>query len=62
MEIGDRIATVLFYSTTPEKGGYTVFTDIKTIAKPTKNDALFWYNLWRNGDRDLRTRLNKFLI
>uniref|UniRef100_A0A914KV50 Fe2OG dioxygenase domain-containing protein n=1 Tax=Meloidogyne incognita TaxID=6306 RepID=A0A914KV50_MELIC len=56
LEIGDRIATLLFYLTTPEKGGYTVFTDIKTIAKPTKNDALFWYNLWRSGDGDLRAR------
>uniref|UniRef100_A0A914LRH9 procollagen-proline 4-dioxygenase n=1 Tax=Meloidogyne incognita TaxID=6306 RepID=A0A914LRH9_MELIC len=50
-----RIATALFYLSTPEKGGYTVFTDIKTIAKPTKNDAIFWYNLWRSGDGDLRT-------
>nr|CAD2168885.1 unnamed protein product [Meloidogyne enterolobii] len=56
METGNRIATVLFYLSTPEKGGYTVFTDIKTVAKPTKNDALFWYNMLRSVDRDQRTR------
>uniref|UniRef100_A0A914LLZ8 Fe2OG dioxygenase domain-containing protein n=2 Tax=Meloidogyne incognita group TaxID=654580 RepID=A0A914LLZ8_MELIC len=55
-ENGDIIATVLFYLSTPEKGGYTVFTDVKTVAKPTKNDALFWYTLLRSGDRDQRTR------
>uniref|UniRef100_A0A914LK54 procollagen-proline 4-dioxygenase n=1 Tax=Meloidogyne incognita TaxID=6306 RepID=A0A914LK54_MELIC len=53
---GNRIGTVLFYLSTPEKGGYTVFTDLKTVAKPTKNDALFWYNLWRSGKGDMRTR------
>uniref|UniRef100_A0A915P4K2 procollagen-proline 4-dioxygenase n=1 Tax=Meloidogyne floridensis TaxID=298350 RepID=A0A915P4K2_9BILA len=56
METGDRIATVLFYLSTPKKGGYTVFTDIKTVAKPTKNDALFWYNMLRSVDIDWRTR------
>nr|CAD2173968.1 unnamed protein product [Meloidogyne enterolobii] len=55
MDIAYRIVTVLFYLSTPEKGGYTVFNNVKTIAKSTKHDALFWYNLWRNGDRDLRT-------
>ncbi|CAK5108564.1 unnamed protein product [Meloidogyne enterolobii] len=55
MGIGNRIATVLFYLTTPEKGGYTIFNKINTIAKPSKRDALFWYNLLRNGDGDLRT-------
>ncbi|CAK5086174.1 unnamed protein product [Meloidogyne enterolobii] len=55
MGSGYRIGTVLFYLSTPEKGGYTAFSNVKTIAKSTKNDALFWYNLRRNGDRDLRT-------
>uniref|UniRef100_A0A914N320 Fe2OG dioxygenase domain-containing protein n=1 Tax=Meloidogyne incognita TaxID=6306 RepID=A0A914N320_MELIC len=54
-ENGDVIATVLFYLSTPEKGGYTVFTDVKTVANPTKNDALFWYTLLRSGDVDRRT-------
>uniref|UniRef100_A0A915NE56 Prolyl 4-hydroxylase alpha subunit domain-containing protein n=1 Tax=Meloidogyne floridensis TaxID=298350 RepID=A0A915NE56_9BILA len=54
--LGTRIATALFYLSTPEKGGYTVFSNVKTFVKPTKNDALFWYNLWRNGNGDFRTR------
>nr|CAD2192638.1 unnamed protein product [Meloidogyne enterolobii] len=55
MGIGNRIATVLIYLSTPEKGGFTIFNQIKTIAKPTKHDALFWYNLWRSGKGDIRT-------
>lgn len=53
---GNRIATALFYFTKPEKGGFTVFTDLKTALRPSKNDALFWYNLLRSGEGDLRTR------
>lgn len=53
---GNRIATVLFYCSQPEKGGYTVFTELKTPCKPSKYDALFWYNLFRSGEGDLRTR------
>uniref|UniRef100_A0A0N5AR18 procollagen-proline 4-dioxygenase n=1 Tax=Syphacia muris TaxID=451379 RepID=A0A0N5AR18_9BILA len=48
---GNRIATVLFYMTQPTNGGGTVFTELKTA-----NDALFWYNLLRSGEGDLRTR------
>jgi hypothetical protein len=40
---GNRVATVLFYMSQPEKGGYTVFTDIKTTLVPTFRDALFWF-------------------
>ncbi|KAL3115904.1 hypothetical protein niasHT_007204 [Heterodera trifolii] len=53
---GNRIATALFYFSQPEKGGFTVFTELKTPQKPSKYDALFWYNLLRNGEGDLRTR------
>uniref|UniRef100_A0A915MKR5 Fe2OG dioxygenase domain-containing protein n=1 Tax=Meloidogyne javanica TaxID=6303 RepID=A0A915MKR5_MELJA len=56
LNLGTRIATALFYLSTPEKGGYTVFSNVKTFVKPTKNDALFWYNLWRSGNGDFRTR------
>jgi len=62
LNLGTRIATALFYLSTPEKGGYTVFSNVKTFVKPTKNDALFWYNLWRSGNGDFRTRLNNLLI
>ncbi|KAI6176956.1 Procollagen-proline 4-dioxygenase [Aphelenchoides bicaudatus] len=53
---GNRIATVLFYMSQPEEGGGTAFTELKTTVMPSKNDALFWYNLLRSGEGDLRTR------
>ncbi|KAF7633076.1 Fe2OG dioxygenase domain-containing protein [Meloidogyne graminicola] len=56
IQFGNRISTVLFYFTTPEKGGYTAFIDLEIIVKPTKNDAVFWYNLLRSGKGDLRTK------
>ncbi|RCN52652.1 tetratricopeptide repeat protein [Ancylostoma caninum] len=52
----NRIATVLFYMTQPVHGGGTVFTEVKSTVMPSKNDALFWYNLHRFGDGDPRTR------
>ncbi|VDK66543.1 unnamed protein product [Onchocerca ochengi] len=56
LNTGNRLATLLFYMTQPESGGATVFTEVKTAVMPSKNDALFWYNLLRSGDGDLRTR------
>ncbi|KAI6242530.1 Procollagen-proline 4-dioxygenase [Aphelenchoides fujianensis] len=53
---GNRIATVLFYMSQPEAGGATAFTDVQTTVMPSKNDALFWYNLMRSGEGDFRTR------
>lgn len=53
---GSRIATVLFYMSEPEKGGATVFPELKTAAWPTLHDALFWYNLHRDGEGDMTTR------
>lgn len=53
---GNRIATVLFYMSQPEEGGGTVFTELKSTVQPTKKNALFWYNLNRSGEGDLRTR------
>ncbi|CAI5447148.1 unnamed protein product [Caenorhabditis angaria] len=56
LNTGNRIATVLFYMSQPERGGATVFNQLGTAVFPSKNDALFWYNLKRSGDGDLRTR------
>ncbi|VDM99760.1 unnamed protein product [Thelazia callipaeda] len=42
--------------TEPEIGGRTVFTDVKTSVPCTKNAALFWYNLMRSGEVDVRSR------
>uniref|UniRef100_A0A8R1I1G2 procollagen-proline 4-dioxygenase n=2 Tax=Caenorhabditis japonica TaxID=281687 RepID=A0A8R1I1G2_CAEJA len=53
---GNRIATVLFYMSQPSHGGGTVFTEVKSTVLPTKNDALFWYNLYKQGDGNSDTR------
>ncbi|KAL6726378.1 hypothetical protein Aduo_008356 [Ancylostoma duodenale] len=53
---GNRVATVLFYMTEPRYGGGTVFTEVKSTVPPTKNDALFWYNLHKYGDGNVLTR------
>ncbi|KAM3723450.1 Prolyl 4-hydroxylase subunit [Dirofilaria immitis] len=42
--------------TEPEIGGGTVFIDLKTSVPCTKNAALFWYNLMRSGEVDMRTQ------
>ncbi|KJH48309.1 oxidoreductase, 2OG-Fe(II) oxygenase family protein [Dictyocaulus viviparus] len=42
--------------TQPERGGATVFNNLGTAVFPSKYDALFWYNLMRSGEGDLRTR------
>uniref|UniRef100_A0A8R1XNM9 procollagen-proline 4-dioxygenase n=1 Tax=Onchocerca volvulus TaxID=6282 RepID=A0A8R1XNM9_ONCVO len=54
---GNRIATTLIYMNEPEIGGRTVFTTNLKISLPCiKNAALFWYNLVRNGEIDMRSR------
>ncbi|XP_068757238.1 prolyl 4-hydroxylase subunit alpha-1-like [Montipora capricornis] len=55
-EIGDRVATVLFYLSDVDAGGSTVFLDIEEFVNPKKGDAVFWYNLDKNGRPDVRTR------
>uniref|UniRef100_A0A8R1XP82 procollagen-proline 4-dioxygenase n=1 Tax=Onchocerca volvulus TaxID=6282 RepID=A0A8R1XP82_ONCVO len=57
LETGNRIASVLIYMTEPEIGGRTVFmTNLKISVPCIKNAALFWYNLMRNGEIDVRSR------
>uniref|UniRef100_A0A0K0DQH9 P4Hc domain-containing protein n=1 Tax=Angiostrongylus cantonensis TaxID=6313 RepID=A0A0K0DQH9_ANGCA len=46
----------VFQMTKPERGGATVFNNLGTAVFPSKYDALFWYNLMRSGEGDLRTR------
>ncbi|XP_022793507.1 prolyl 4-hydroxylase subunit alpha-1-like isoform X2 [Stylophora pistillata] len=52
---GDRIATVLFYMSDVEAGGATVFLDAEEIVYPRKGDAIFWYNLKKDGSPDVKT-------
>ncbi|XP_050664938.1 prolyl 4-hydroxylase subunit alpha-1-like isoform X16 [Leptidea sinapis] len=54
-EIGNRIATVLFYMTDVAQGGATVFVDIGVSVFPVKGAALVWMNLHRSGEGDLAT-------
>uniref|UniRef100_A0A0R3RJE5 procollagen-proline 4-dioxygenase n=1 Tax=Elaeophora elaphi TaxID=1147741 RepID=A0A0R3RJE5_9BILA len=42
--------------TEPEIGGRTIFIDPKTSVPCTKHAALFWYNLMRSGEVDMRSR------
>ncbi|XP_067051732.1 prolyl 4-hydroxylase subunit alpha-1-like isoform X1 [Acropora muricata] len=55
-EIGDRIATVLFYLSNVHAGGSTVFLNIEEFVNPKKGDAVFWYNLDKRGRPDTKTR------
>ncbi|CAL4083493.1 unnamed protein product, partial [Meganyctiphanes norvegica] len=53
--LGDRIATALFYLNDVEAGGSTVFPTLGLEIPARKGNALFWFNLKRNGDGDYRT-------
>ncbi|XP_063969551.1 prolyl 4-hydroxylase subunit alpha-1-like [Lytechinus pictus] len=55
-ENGNRIASMLFYLSDVTKGGATVFIDAGAKIKPGKGSAIFWYNLFRNGRVDERTK------
>lgn len=56
LKSGNRIATILTYLSQPEAGGATVFPRLKIALFPTKNDAVFWYNLKKSGEGDMITR------
>ncbi|XP_056598496.1 prolyl 4-hydroxylase subunit alpha-2-like [Triplophysa dalaica] len=51
----ERIATFLIYMSDVEIGGATVFPKVGVALQPKKGSAVFWYNLHKNGDLDLRT-------
>ncbi|VDK53678.1 unnamed protein product [Anisakis simplex] len=56
LNTGNRIATLLIYMSDVESGGATIFNYLNTAIFPSKHDAIFWYNLLRNGEGDMRTR------
>ncbi|XP_037812162.1 prolyl 4-hydroxylase subunit alpha-2-like [Lucilia sericata] len=54
-EMGNRIATVLFYLSDVEQGGGTAFPLMKRHLLPQKGAAAFWFNLHESGAGDERT-------
>ena len=47
---GNRLATALLYLNDVEKGGSTIFPDLKVNVKPEKGALLLWFNLHLNGN------------
>ncbi|XP_041983786.1 prolyl 4-hydroxylase subunit alpha-1-like [Aricia agestis] len=54
-EIGNRIATVIFYMSDVAQGGATVFPELGLSLFPVRGAAAVWLNLHASGEADLAT-------
>jgi prolyl 4-hydroxylase len=52
---GQRVATMIIYLNTPEKGGETVFPIAKVSITPKKGDAVLFYNVTPTGEVDSKS-------
>ncbi|XP_042903803.1 prolyl 4-hydroxylase subunit alpha-1-like isoform X2 [Parasteatoda tepidariorum] len=55
-ELGNRLATWIFYLSDVPAGGSTVFPTLGVEVKPVKGSAAFWYNVYKDGSVDENTR------
>ena len=53
--IGDRIATWMFYLNAVAAGGSTVFPRLGAGTRPVAGSAVFWYNIFADGQADQLT-------
>ena len=55
---GDRIATMLFYLETVEKGGDTTFMNVvpSVSVEAVRGTGVFWHNLKKNGEGNELTK------
>ncbi|XP_041988646.1 prolyl 4-hydroxylase subunit alpha-1-like isoform X5 [Aricia agestis] len=54
-EVGNRIATVLFYMSDVAEGGATVFPKLSLSLFPVRGAAAVWFNLFPSGEGDRET-------
>ncbi|KII66854.1 Prolyl 4-hydroxylase subunit alpha-2 [Thelohanellus kitauei] len=57
VEKGNRLATFMLYMSDIPLGGRTGFSRLGISLKPSKGDALFWYNLFPDESGDPRTHV-----